>query len=38
MDGENQKIRELFELFRVSHESWNGLTDPVRMRTRTASA
>jgi hypothetical protein len=38
LHGANQTIYDLFELFRRSHEEWDGVTDPVRVRSKTSSA
>ncbi|MGY1810819.1 VOC family protein [Blastococcus sp. SYSU D00669] len=38
LHGENQEIRDLFALFRDSHADWDGVTDPVRVRSRSSSA
>lgn len=38
LHGANQTIYDLFELFRRSHEEWDGVTDPVRVRSQTSSA
>lgn len=38
LHGANQVIYDLFELFRRSHEEWDGVTDPVRVRQTTSSA
>ncbi|GAB2485723.1 VOC family protein [Jatrophihabitans fulvus] len=37
LHGANQKIYDLFELFRTSHAEWDGVTDPVRVRSTTSS-
>ena len=37
LHGANQTIYDLFELFRTSHEEWDGVTDPVRVRSKTSS-
>lgn len=36
--GANDKIYDLFDLFRSSHADGDGVTDPVRVRSTTASA
>ena len=38
LHGANQTIYDLFELFRTSHEEWDGVTDPVRVRSVSSSA
>lgn len=38
LHGANSTIYDLFELFRTSHEEWDGVTDPVRVRGATSSA
>lgn len=38
LHGANDKIYDLFELFRTSHAEWDGVTDPVRVRSTTSSA
>jgi hypothetical protein len=38
LHGANQTIYDLFELFRSSHDEWDGATDPVRARSTTSSA
>jgi hypothetical protein len=38
LHGANRTIYDLFELFRRSHEEWDGVTDPVRVRSKTSSA
>ena len=38
LHGANQTIYDLFELFRTSHEEWDGVTDPIRVRATTSSA
>jgi hypothetical protein len=38
LHGANSTIYDLFELFRRSHEEWDGTTEPVRVRSATSSA
>jgi hypothetical protein len=38
LHGANQTIYDLFDLFRRSHEEWDGVTDPVRVRSTSSSA
>ena len=38
LHGANQAIYDLFDLFRRSHQEWDGVTDPVRERSSTSVA
>jgi hypothetical protein len=37
LHGLNEDVEELFTEIRVSHEEWDGVTEPVRVRKKTSS-
>lgn len=37
LHGLDERVQELFDTIREAHESWDGVTDPIRMRERTSS-
>lgn len=37
LHGLNDDVDELFTQIRVAHEEWDGVTDPVRVRSKTSS-
>ena len=37
LHGLNDDVEELFREIRVAHEQWDGVTDPIRVRSRTSS-
>lgn len=37
LHGLNDDVAELFDEIRVAHEQWDGITEPVRVRSKTSS-
>lgn len=37
LHGLNEDVDELFTQIRVAHEEWDGVTDPIRVRTKSSS-
>ena len=37
LHGLNDDITELFDTIRIAHEEWDGVTDPIRVRTKSSS-
>ena len=37
LHGLNDEVAGIFETFRVAHEDWDGVTDPVRVRSKSSS-
>jgi hypothetical protein len=37
LHGLNDEIAGIFDTFRIAHEQWDGVSDPVRVRSKTSS-
>ena len=37
LHGLNDEVAEIFDTFRMAHEQWDGVTDPVRARSKSSS-
>jgi hypothetical protein len=37
LHGLNDDVDELFTQIRIAHEEWDGMTDPIRVRSKTSS-
>jgi hypothetical protein len=37
LHGLSDEIAEIFDTFRIAHEQWDGVSDPVRVRSKTSS-
>jgi hypothetical protein len=37
LHGLNEDVEELFTEIREAHENWDGVTEPVRVRSKTSS-